>query len=98
MANNKLPTRAKEPAVGEKDPEFMFKVGFLDDVYNEVKTKPIMTRFPPEPNGFLQLDMLKQLRLTLASLATMEGNATYGSTTPTLRLKKRSSSTPLWMQ
>jgi hypothetical protein len=98
MANNKLPTRAREPAVSEKDPEFMFKVGFLDDVYNEVKTKPIITRFPPEPNGFLQLGMLKQLRLTLASLAITEGSATYGSMTPTLRLKKRSSSTPLWMQ
>jgi hypothetical protein len=95
MANNKLPTRAKESAVGEKDPECMFKVGFLDDVYNEVKTKPIITRFPPEPNG---LDMLKQLRLTLASLATMEGNATYGSMTPILRLKKKSTSTPSWMR
>ena len=59
MANNKLPARVKEPNVSEKDPEFMFKVGFLDDVYNEVKTKPIMTRFPPEPNGFLQSDMPK---------------------------------------
>ena len=98
MANNKLPTRAKEPAISEKDPEFMFKVGFLDDVYNEVKTKPIMTRFPPEPNGFLQLDMLKQLRLTSASPATMEGNATYGSMIPTLRLKKRSTSTQSWMR
>jgi len=33
------------------DPELMFKQGFLNDVYNERPVKPVMTRFPPEPNG-----------------------------------------------
>lgn len=29
----------------------MFKQGFLDDVYKERPVKPVVTRFPPEPNG-----------------------------------------------
>lgn len=33
------------------DPEAMFKQGFLNDVYNERPVKPVVTRFPPEPNG-----------------------------------------------
>ena len=76
MANNKLPTRAKEPAVSEKDPEFMFKVGFLDDVYNEVKTKPIMTRFPPEPNGFLHIGHAKAIAINFG-FARYHGGKCY---------------------
>lgn len=33
------------------DPDAMFKQGFLDDVYKERPVKPVVTRFPPEPNG-----------------------------------------------
>ena len=33
------------------DPEAMFKQGFLNDVFNERPVDPVVTRFPPEPNG-----------------------------------------------
>ncbi|CRG86264.1 glutaminyl-tRNA synthetase [Talaromyces islandicus] len=50
------------------DPEFMFRNGFLSEVYNE---KPlgapgvdqIVTRFPPEPNGFLHLGHSKAIAI-----------------------------------
>ncbi len=39
--------KAEEIAV---DPEHMFKVGFLDEVFRIRPMKPVVTRFPPEPN------------------------------------------------
>lgn len=40
--------KIEEPTI---DPDAMFKQGFLDDVYKERPVKPVVTRFPPEPNG-----------------------------------------------
>ena len=74
MANNKLPSRAKAPDASEKDPNYMFKVGFLDDVFHEVKTKPIITRFPPEPNGFLHIGHAKAITVNFGFARYHEGN------------------------
>lgn len=45
------------------DPDSMFKEGFLAAVYREKPSKHVVTRFPPEPNGFLHIGHSKAIAI-----------------------------------
>ena len=45
------------------DPNSMFKEGFLKSVYGENASEKVITRFPPEPNGFLHIGHSKAIAI-----------------------------------
>ncbi|POR34747.1 Putative glutamine--tRNA ligase [Tolypocladium paradoxum] len=72
----KKPAPAAKPEEQPIDPDAMFKQGFLDDVYNERPDKNVVTRFPPEPNGYLHIGHAKAIAVNFG-FAKHHGGVCY---------------------
>ncbi|KAJ9224158.1 hypothetical protein DTO169C6_3518 [Paecilomyces variotii] len=72
-AKEKPKPKASEPAI---DPDAMFKQGFLAEVYKERPSEHVVTRFPPEPNGYLHLGHAKAIAVNFG-FARYHGGKTF---------------------
>ncbi|CAL8576581.1 hypothetical protein XPA_002456 [Xanthoria parietina] len=75
------PRRAEAAKAAPDDTQLMFKVGFLSDVYQERSVESgaidkVVTRFPPEPNGFLHIGHSKAIAINFG-FAKQHGGECY---------------------
>lgn len=75
MKKEKIPNAPAAPAA-PIDPNSMFKEGFLKNVYDEKPSEKVITRFPPEPNGFLHVGHSKAIAINFG-FARFHGGECY---------------------
>lgn len=84
-AKEKPKPKASEPAI---DPDAMFKQGFLAEVYKERPSEHVVTRFPPEPNGYLHLGHAKAIAVNFG-FARYHGGKTVSTPLAVKRITRQ---------
>lgn len=75
VKKEKIPNAPAAPAA-PIDSNSMFKEGFLKNVYDEKPSEKVITRFPPEPNGFLHVGHSKAIAINFG-FARFHGGECY---------------------
>ena len=78
----------------EKGPNFLEEI-VAEDVKNKKYGGRVLTRFPPEPNGYLHIGHSKSICLNFGLAKEFGGKRIYVSMIPILKKKKRNTSKAL---